>query len=78
MTQEDILRMARAVDPFGEDGRLVQMAHLTPTLLRGFAVVVAAQERAACALLVESQWSTESEKLYGEELASAIRARVKL
>lgn len=32
-------------------------------------------EREACAVLAESEWSTDSEKAYGDELASYIRAR---
>lgn len=40
-----------------------------------FAALVAAKEREACAVLVESEWSTDSEKTYGDELASLIRAR---
>lgn len=32
-------------------------------------------EREACAVLAESEWSTDSEKAYGDELASCIRAR---
>lgn len=43
--------------------------------LERFAALVAAKEREACAVLVESEWSTDSEKTYGDELASFIRAR---
>lgn len=35
----------------------------------------AAAERDACAKLCESEWSNVAERMYGQELASAIRAR---
>ena len=47
MTTDDILRMAREADPFGDDGRLVSLARLTPLTLERFAALVAAQEREA-------------------------------
>lgn len=34
-----------------------------------------AAEREACAWLAETEWSTDGEKAYGDELAAAIRAR---
>lgn len=34
-----------------------------------------AAEREACAWLAETEWSTDREKAYGDELAAAIRAR---
>ena len=49
MTTDDILRIAREADPFGDDGRLVSLARLTPLTLERFAALVAAQEREACA-----------------------------
>lgn len=53
MTADDILRMAREADPFGDDGRLVSLAMLTPGTLERFAGLVAAAEREACAQIVE-------------------------
>ena len=56
-------------EPLGQDdSRYVES-------LERFAALVAAKEREACAVLVESEWSTDSEKTYGDELASFIRAR---
>lgn len=75
MTTNEIIAMAREADPFGEDGRLFAMASVAPGTLERFAALVAAKEREACAVLVESEWSTDSEKTYGDELASLIRAR---
>lgn len=53
MTADDILRMAREADPFGDDGRLVSLAMLTPGTLERFAGLVAAAEREACAQIVD-------------------------
>ena len=49
MTHEEIIAMAREADPFGDDGRLVSLAMLTPGTLERFAALVAAAEREACA-----------------------------
>jgi hypothetical protein len=43
MTRDDIIRMAREADPFGEAGRLYNMAMLTPDTLERFAALVAAK-----------------------------------
>lgn len=53
MTADDILRMAREADPFGEDGRLYAIADLTPKTLVRFAAMVAAAEREECAKVCE-------------------------
>ena len=45
MNRDDIIRMAREADPFGEDGRLYSLALLTPETLERFAALVAAAER---------------------------------
>lgn len=66
MTQDEIIRMARVADPFGERGRLFDMAQLTPETLVRFAALVAAAEREKCAAMVEP---------LDESLAEAIRAR---
>ena len=48
MNQDEIIRIARVADPFGERGRLFDMAQLTPETLVRFAELVAAAEREAC------------------------------
>jgi hypothetical protein len=53
MTADDILRMAREADPFGDHGRLVSLAELTPRTLERFAALVAAAEREECAKVCE-------------------------
>lgn len=49
MSREELIAMAREADPFGDDGRLVSLAMLTPGTLERFAALVAAREREACA-----------------------------
>ena len=39
-----------------------------------FAAIVAAQTKERCAQLCESEWSNIAEKMYGAQLAAAIRA----
>jgi CxxC motif-containing protein (DUF1111 family) len=39
-----------------------------------FAAIVAAQMKERCAQLCESEWSNIAEKMYGAQLATAIRA----
>lgn len=83
MSRDEIISMARAADPFGDDGRLVSLAMLTPGTLKRFAALVAAKEREACAKLVErlterKRWirgGINGESTKPCELASAIRAR---
>lgn len=53
MTTDDIQRMAREADPFGDHGRLVSLAMLTPGTLGRFAELVAAAEREECAKACE-------------------------
>lgn len=54
MKREDIIRMAREADPFGQDGRLSAMAEMTPEVLERFAAIVAAAEREACAKVCDT------------------------
>lgn len=85
MTKDEIIAMAREADPFGDDGRLVSLAMLTPGTLERFAALVAAKEREACAKLIEGM--TERKRwlrggINGEatkpcEYAAALRARSK-
>lgn len=42
--------------------------------LAHFAALVAAQVKERCAQLCESEWSNIAEKMYGAQLAAAIRA----
>ena len=49
LSREELITMAREADPFGDDGRLVSLAMLTPGTLERFAALVAAREREACA-----------------------------
>ena len=49
LSREELITMAREADPFGDDGRLVLLAMLTPGTLERFAALVAAREREACA-----------------------------
>ena len=72
MTHEEIIAMAREADPFGDDGRLVSLAMLTPETLARFAALVAAREREACAQVCESWGGRDYEKC-----AAAIRAKGK-
>jgi hypothetical protein len=44
--------------------------------LEAFAELVRADEREACAKVCESEWSNVAERMYGEECAAAIRAKV--
>ena len=46
LSREELIAMAREADPFGDDGRLVSLAMLTPGTLERFAALVAARERA--------------------------------
>jgi len=48
MTIDEIIKLAREADPFGEHGRLYQVAELTPDTLARFAALVAAFEREEC------------------------------
>lgn len=82
MTHDEIMAMAREADPFGDDGRLVSLAMLTPGTLERFAALVAAKEREACAAKIEAityrrRWASASingTPLAPCELATAIRA----
>ena len=71
MNRDDIIRMAREADPFGEDGRLYSLALLTPETLERFAALVAAAEREAIADAVNNCDLRATPK----GIAAAIRAR---
>lgn len=76
MTTNEIIAMAREADPFGDDGRLVSLAMLTPGALERFAALVAAAEREACAQVCDGFDSGRrlSTDFRAAEMASAIRA----
>ena len=82
MTTDELIAMAREADPFGDDGRLVSLAMLTPGTLERFAALVAAAEREACAQVCDhyataldygSSPYTHSHEC--KQAAAAIRAR---
>jgi len=84
MTTDELIAMAREADPFGDDGRLVSLAMLTPGTLERFAALVAAAEREACAQVCDhyataldygSSPYTHSREC--KQAAAAIRARSK-
>jgi len=77
MTRDDIIRMAREADPFGENGRLYQMAELAPETLARFAALVADAEREACASMAEAFYRHQYDFTGNLELHEAIRARGK-
>ena len=81
MTKDEIIAMARDADPFGDDGRLVSLAMLTPETLERFAALVAAKEREACAALAQATVCDThiptGVKIYGTRAVAAIRARGK-
>ena len=62
MTQDELIAMAREADPFGDDGRLVSLAMLTPGTLERFAALVAAAEREACAQIAAQPCAGEAER----------------
>ena len=47
MSRDELIAMAREADPFGDDGRLVWLAMLTPETLERFAALVAEADRSA-------------------------------
>lgn len=78
MTPDEINRMALEVGfvAYGEDAGEYRIP--TPAFhdrLERFAALVAAAEREECAKVCESEWSTVAERMYGQECATAIRAR---
>ena len=86
MTREDIIRMAREADlvywkpnSAFSDGVWWMDAGELGDELESFAALVAAaakaEEHEACAKVRETEWSNVAERMYGEECATAIRAR---
>jgi len=82
MTTDELIAMAREADPFGDDGRLVSLAMLTPGTLERFAALVAAAEREACAQVCDHYahakdygGNTYTRSQDCKNAATAIRAR---
>lgn len=77
MNRDDITRMAREADPFGDAGRLYGVAMLTPETLERFAALVAAAEQEACAKICEARYMGDNnrEDMEARRCAAAIRAR---
>jgi len=82
MTRDEILAMAREADPYGELGKLYEMAELTPSTLERFAALVAAAEREECAKvcdqrkIITPEWQLDQHYNQGaSHCAAAIRAR---
>lgn len=79
MTRDEIIKLAREADPYGELGKLYEMAELTPGTIECFAALVAAAEREECAKECEVEarsWSYPSHGNAAAKLcAKAIRAR---
>ena len=81
MTRTEVIAIAREADPFGDDGRLVSLAMLTPETLARFAALVAAREREACAIMCEVHAATVINDgkrpawAIAHECAASIRAR---
>lgn len=48
LSREELIAMAREADPFGDDGRLVSLAMLTPGTLERFAALVLEQAAQKC------------------------------
>jgi len=70
MTSDEITSIAREADPYGELGKLYEMAELTPSTLERFAALVAAAEREECAKVCDA---TSYDVV--RDCAEAIRAR---
>lgn len=74
MNTEEVIRLAHEADPFGEHGRLYQVAELTPETLTRFAALVrnATLEEAA---EEADRWQTAlHDPRYECDCATAIRA----
>lgn len=71
MTIDEIIKLARAADPFGEHGRLCQVAELTPETLIRFATLIRNAVLEECASEFEGQYT---DSCPGINIASAIRA----
>ncbi|MEY4720051.1 MAG: hypothetical protein RL563_2669 [Pseudomonadota bacterium] len=77
MKREDVIRLAREADPFGEAGRFYSVAMLTPETLERFAALVAAAEREECAKVCDDLDDYIPDGLAGWQFGEAIRARGK-
>lgn len=74
---KDVIELAReaGMNPNADKGAVNALGSSVPlSWLDHFAALVAARERERCAQLCESEWSNIAEKMYGAQLAAAIRA----
>ena len=67
----EIIKLAREADPFGEHGRLYQVAELTPETLARFAALVRNATLEECASEFEGQYT---DSCPGTNISAAIRA----
>lgn len=75
---KDVIELAReagAAKFYPEHQRASKDTYLVSAgFIERLAALVAAQVKERCAQLCESEWSNIAEKMYGAQLASAIRA----
>jgi hypothetical protein len=71
MTREDIIKLAREAGL----GTYLEPQWDLYEELKCFAALVATAERELCAMVCEAEWSNVAERMYGQECATAIRAR---
>ena len=71
MTTDEIIKLAREADPFGEHGRLYQVAELTPETLTRFAALVRNATLEECASEFEGQ---HTDSFPGTNISAAILA----
>lgn len=69
---KDVIELAREAVLVERDHDNIEVVTLDD--LPKFAALVAARERERIAQLCESEWSNIAEKMYGAQLAAAIRA----
>ena len=75
MTIDEIIKLAREADPFGEHGRLYQVAASTPETLARFAALVRNAVLEEAAAVCETGWKLGLGGQYqGDVFAAAIRA----
>lgn len=74
---KDVIELAReaGMNPNADKGAVNALGSSVPlSWLDHFAALVAARVKERCAQLCESEWSNIAEKMYGAQLAAAIRA----
>ena len=73
--QNEVLEITKqaGIDEWWDSGN--EQREILQEHLEAFYKLVVAKEREACAILVESEWSTKLEKILCDELAAYIRER---